>query len=261
MKKFLSIGLVLFTLAALWACSAIESNGTRPTRPALEASTDARQPPLPPTPGKFQAMSLDGGTVPESYGADVTTAFCEGYRDCCGVAPESWNLALCQSMLHGAGGVNGLENIVLGPGALFDGDLAASCISVWETHDCTTFPSSLAISVNADCFGAIVGTITNGNACASTSECSEGYCASGTCTAYVGLGDPCSSGDQCSRFGVNGAFCAGGVCEAARANSESCSQNQQCASLICDWPACGASIPSVDHEYTCPGYTLPDGGT
>ncbi len=94
--------------------------------------------------------------------------------------------------------------------------------------------------------------------CNESSECvlSLDFC--GTCRELVGLGDPCTPGEQtCGAV----AFCEDGICKARIANGASCGEQDRCAAGsscvegVCIGPRFVASGDACDRANRCPYLT------
>jgi hypothetical protein len=222
--------------------------------------------------------------VPAEYPSRVSSAFCARLNQCCLVSAASWKQSTCVSQLQNAGGFRflGEYSASLEAGTVgFDASTAANCLSAMSTIDCGELTSTKVLQLQQECYSALSGKVgVDAGPCLTSADCTSGaFCSitgdAGTCTALLGLGDPCTHAfsDECSYLGTGAAFCAvpseipGGsgpaVCAPTEPIDGGCFANSPCQSGLCGFPGCASQIvfadPGVENG-TCDFYTIKDAG-
>jgi hypothetical protein len=80
-----------------------------------------------------------------------------------------------------------------------------------------------------DGFGGIDCCVSDGDACATDTECCTGHCVAGTCEPCRGTGSSCVSPFECCSLS-----CTAGLCDACAAVGANCLSNATCCSGSCD---------------------------
>src|SRR5207237_8124643 len=127
-------------------------------------------------------------------------------------------------------------------GSALTPDKFEACVTAFNAGSCADFRNGV---LPAEC--KIAGSLANGTACGSDSQCSSAYCKKplnttcGVCAARVPGGQNCTVDKDCQ----DGLVCGGGQCKAPGVAGGTCSNNQPClATLYCNNNTCAA--PAVD---------------
>jgi len=185
-----------------------------------------------------------------AYPNQVNTAYCQQWANCCG-NPSNFNVATCVKDVGIGGGIGNVSLAVIDSGNIaFDPSAASNCLATINALPCpqTTAAENLAL-INA-CAAAMQGTLNVGETgCRSSWDCKQpGYCdrvgdaGTGTCTAILGLLQPCKDSEfsqDCTSLGnAPGAFCGphgatSPTCLVAEKEGGVCDENAQCNSTLC----------------------------
>lgn len=165
-------------------------------------------------------------------------------------APGKQCQALPEFGLGCASGRRCSANLTCGPTGLevclFSNDqpcqLAQSCASLFCSSDkCATAPAVGAACINNQCGHGQVcerGKClkSTGATCAQPVECASGKCTSQVCDPFGGVGDMCTSNEQCS----SGLQCAGNKCLSVVDGT--CKTHSDCTSNRCKKDKCWAEL-------------------
>lgn len=228
--------------------------------------------------GSAASDAGDGGLSLGTYMGDIVAAYCRQLQSCCLLGDSMWNQTLCTTAVHNGGGFLNLdeyEGSVASGHVSFNAATGARCIADVPTLSCGGIESLAILSLQYECYSALVGTLgPDGGTCATSLECGENlYCSAGTCVPILATGGTCTHAinDECEYRGAQSAYCnlpsdgGPGQCESAQANGTSCvaSPSGQCLSGVCNYPTCAAQEPFADPGVaggTCAYFTLGDGG-
>jgi hypothetical protein len=207
---------------------------------------------------------------PSLFPAQIVTALCERFRECCGVEASAWDESRCEATNGSYGGWKNLgahTAALTGAGAArvtYDMAQAAICLGEIRSFTCPPPVQTAAEYQKArdDCYAALKGTIAMGSAgCTDDIHCAEGRCVAGSCAALVPAGGACATTDDCAYRGTStpSLFCnattpdAGGACTPRLDIGGACLSfvdydYAACASGMCDPSSgnCAASSPFVD---------------
>jgi hypothetical protein len=164
--------------------------------------------------------SSDGPNAVLQFAAQYAQAYCSGQGKCCpGYDAGAFDLASCAASWTTLGWESTLPSnaaVYTRCHLAFDPTRGSACISALQNFDCAPDGGPVTATqynaVTTACQGILVGTLANGApGCLSSFECVNGYCklpsdgGTGTCTALVGDGGACVSGDtpdeMCSQAG------------------------------------------------------------
>jgi hypothetical protein len=227
----------------------------------------------------------------QKYSMDYATAYCMGQGKCCaGFDAGAFSVAACAA----ANSIKGWRSTLPASALAYtrgnltlNAEAGAGCISALQAFPCGNITTAQFAAILNACNGVLTGTIANGSGpCVSAFECANGYCSlpsdggPGTCTALVGEGGACASGNDsvdqmCSRAGVNvpRLWCdllnhpdgGGATCIPPLANGTMCFNGSYwddygCASLLCGDLGCGTDTIAYPDPGWCSAYPPVDGG-
>ena len=240
----IAIGGTVFGFAACadddTTTSSTSSNASSTSSPSSTASTSS----------SGGSGGGGGGTGTEDiaeFCQSVTAPFCEALFACCTdpLELEQWGgtVEACTMQLE-AECATDLER---GLGPLYamgltdlDPDRLAACVSTLEslTAGSCTEPPQLVLFL---CYSSFEGKVPPGDACGivpndiSWTECAEGYCANGTCEAFLATNAPCTPGDPSTYCNfTEGEWCL----SATNTCGPRLAAGQPCLNLIADNPEC-----------------------
>ena len=238
----------------------------------------------------------EGGAVvaspsPVGFSALISTAWCRSLERCCGLADAgTFDMQKCIDTVGDYNLSNDLATVPNGAtdsGTVrYDQPSGDKCLSDIQALACGLLPSAALLTIRADCFAAIQGTIPLGaTGCVTSLECApQGFCSVTTdggtrsCVPLAGPGGSCTGNEQCSYHasGQPALYCdvrfndAGThVCLAQGGVDASCGvtypdYDQECTTDLCVAPGvCGTnnvfSDPGVAGG-TCDRLTIKDAG-
>jgi len=199
------------------------------------------------------------GTALDELGAAMAETLCPRLFDCCSdgdlrqlfeedVSPEvptdvpGCVAAVTASLEEIAGGM--ADSVAAGR-MQYSGERMEACLEAIGEHSCDRFAATVAdLTGFPECEPPFTPLVADGAACATSEECTSGFCSGsgdgklGACAALPAEGDPCPD-SSCA----DGLYCddIGATCLPQKADGEECGASTQCAGGDCRDGMCGSS--------------------
>jgi hypothetical protein len=207
-----------------------------------------------PTAGGGTPTGGSGAGIPAGCSA-LATAECDAIEACAPILIDiySGSLALCVARRE-----LGCHAEILAADSGYRETDAASCAAAYEAGSCDGMVAAVAQAC-----AAAEGTRTDGNACATNSQCASSYCrldaaatnGCGSCAPRIDAGAACDTDPSACAAGTS---CAAAICQPLAGSGSSCAAGEPCdLGLVCQGGLCtkGKNVGEA-----CDDATLCDGG-
>jgi hypothetical protein len=181
-----------------------------------------------------------GPTLSSATAADFCrsslTLYAEGYVECREITPEVADVVVA----NGVAEVCDVLAASVSAGRItYSPPAGAACLAALDARSCV----ELRAEDDVPCASPFTGTVPNAGACTLWNDCASGWCDTsggtcpGTCTAWLGEGDPCFTAGEC---GPGLACGLDGTCvpePPLASEGQSCAAADCAVGLFCEWPS------------------------